>query len=247
MINQCLAAGALGVVASYLVGAIPFGYIAGRVFKRIDIRKHGSRNIGATNVFRVVGRPAGILVLVLDALKGVAAALGIAAAARAFCPEIASVNIGLLCGLGAIVGHMLPVYIGFKGGKAVATSLGVMMAVVPLETLGALAAFIIVVALTRHVSAGSITGAVVLPGAVTLTHLGRALGQDVWLIAAVWALGAMIIWRHTSNIKRLIAGTENKLDLSSRRSRQPEEKATTPSAKRTKPEVENGEARHNNR
>jgi len=203
----------LGVVASYLVGAVPFGLIAGKLFKGIDIREHGSKNIGATNVFRVVGKGAGIGVLALDVLKGAGPVLATGALIGRFLPSMEPVNIGLLCGAGAIAGHVAPVYIGFKGGKAVATSLGVMLAIVPLETLVGLGCFVVVVAITRYVSAGSITGATVLPVVVTLTHRQTLLTQSLWLVAACWALGIMVVWRHRSNIRRLAAGTENKLCL----------------------------------
>ena len=177
----------------------------------IDIRKEGSGNIGATNVFRVLGKRLGIVVLAIDALKGYIGCKFFPGLAFGWLGRHAPVDAALLeyvsiaSGLAAIAGHNYPVWIGFKGGKGIATSAGVMLALVPLGLAMALGVWLIVVALTRYVSLGSVAAAAALPAAVWLSHgSGR-------LIAVGGVVGAMAIYRHRSNIQRLLQGTENKI------------------------------------
>ncbi|MDD5594512.1 MAG: glycerol-3-phosphate 1-O-acyltransferase PlsY [Candidatus Margulisbacteria bacterium] len=185
------------ILASYLLGAIPFGWLVGKSLK-VDVRKTGSGNIGATNVLRTLGPGPGAAVLVLDLLKGTAAVL----IGQAFSPDPLIV---VLCGLSAIIGHSYPVYLGFRGGKGAATGLGVLLGVAPDIFVFAVLLFLVIVALTRYVSVGSILTAITVFIAFLL--YARPLPYSVAaLLAAV-----LIIARHRPNIKRLIAGTEPRL------------------------------------
>jgi len=186
-------------LGSYVLGSIPFGKIVASMHG-IDITKQGSGNIGATNVLRVLGKGPGIFVLVLDALKGFLPAL---AALLLF----GSPFVALLIGAMALIGHCSSPFLGFRGGKGVATGLGVLIGAVPLLALLALVTFAILFAATRIVSLSSMSAAVVLPVAAYL--LG--FGLDAAVMLAVLAL--LVIIRHRSNISRLLAGTEPKLDI----------------------------------
>jgi len=217
----------LTALAAYLIGSIPTGFLVGRA-KGVDIRAIGSGNIGATNAMRVLGKPAGIFVLFLDALKGYAACAFIAPLIfnwlaphssglfRYFQDEPVELQIRyyLVAGISVVLGHNYTCWLKFKGGKGIATTAGVYLALAPAALGIALAAFLLAVALTRYVSAGSIAGAVVLPVAVWFMC-------DNWLLRAVtMALGAMAIFRHRRNIQRLMAGTENRIG---KKSQPPEE------------------------
>lgn len=205
-----VAAGYLLVaLVAYLIGSVPTGYLVARA-RGVDIRSHGSGNIGATNVLRVLGKPAGILVLVLDALKGATAVLlapGIFASWVS--PEEADLYLPLVAGIGAILGHNYTCWLRFKGGKGVATSGGVLAALVPLAFLITLATWILVIAISRYVSLGSVIAAAVLPFATAFTH---ARTQAHWpLLALTAVIGLLVIWSHRANILRLRAGTESRL------------------------------------
>lgn len=185
----------VALVASYLIGSIPFGLILART-RGIDIRKHGSGNIGATNVWRTVGPAYGAAVLALDALKGSAAVI----LGRQAGIEEAE----LLTGMAALFGHAFPIYIGFKGGKIMATGAGVMLTLTPLATLLAIAVFAVVVFISRFVSLGSIAAAVSLPFLLVAFHYsGKYLAFGV-------LVGLFAILKHLPNIKRILAGTESK-------------------------------------
>jgi len=200
----------LVVVIAYFLGAIPFGYLAGKLLGGVDIRKFGSGNVGATNVARVVSKPAGVGVFALDVAKGLLPVLLIA-------PQFAHLagvgdpeNLKILAGLGAISGHIWTVFLKFRGGKGVATGFGVVLGLAPLETLIALGAWISVVAVSRFVSLGSMTAALVL--VLTLLILKEdPFGSGLFLTIFAIAVAGIIFWRHRSNIKRLLAGTENKI------------------------------------
>ncbi|MFH1095945.1 MAG: glycerol-3-phosphate 1-O-acyltransferase PlsY [Candidatus Desantisbacteria bacterium] len=185
---------------SYLFGSIPTGYWMGLMVKKIDIRTQGSKNIGATNVFRVLGRRYGILVLVLDILKGV---IPVIIARIYFSHEFQVVWI--LVGLAAICGHTWTVFLGFKGGKGVATSLGVFLGLAPIPVLIVLPVFIIIFYTTRFVSLGSIISSLLLPPLVWI------FTQSIPLLIFCITMAVLIIIRHIPNIKRLIRGEENKL------------------------------------
>jgi len=198
----------IAAIAGYLLGSVPFGYLLVRFFRKSDIRETGSGNIGATNVIRSGAKWLGIATLLLDAGKGAAAVLiGSALARHALAPPAVVVNASAVAGLAAIVGHIFPVWLRFKGGKGVATGLGVFLALSPVATLASLAIFLIVFLSMRFVSLASILGAASFPLAAAL--LQRGLWTPAF--AACVILGpALIIVKHSENIRRLIAGTEHR-------------------------------------
>ncbi len=192
-------------LAGYLLGSIPTGLLVGKA-KGIDIRKHGSGNIGATNVFRILGKKFGIFVFVCDALKGVLAAIaGAFFAGRQFSPALA----GIVCGVACILGHNFPVWLKFKGGKGVATSLGVVFGLVPLAGVVSFAVWGAVLFLSRYVSLASIVGAIAVPVTVAFTEHGA---DRTPLLAFNSFAALLIIVRHRANIRRLLAGTENRFE-----------------------------------
>jgi glycerol-3-phosphate acyltransferase PlsY len=184
-------AGALVVAAGYVLGSLPFGYWIGRL-RGIDLREHGSGNTGATNALRVLG-------LRLDVGTGAAAAL--------LGEAVGGDGLGVLAGVAAVVGHAFPVFLGFGGGKGVATAAGVMFALVPFIGLAVLLLWAVVIAATRYVSVGSMVAGVAFP-LLTLAF------DQAWPVTA-FALfaAAMILWRHRANIARLRLGTEHRVDL----------------------------------
>jgi glycerol-3-phosphate acyltransferase PlsY len=208
-------AGAVIFVLAYFLGSIPFGLIIARS-QGIDIREHGSKNIGATNVWRVLGKKWGLITFILDVLKGVIAVL-LAKWIAAHLFPVANQDLtfaGITAALGCILGHTFPVWLGFKGGKGVATSLGVILGMMPLASLIVLAIWAGVFKTTRYVSLASITGAVALPVvvmALLLLPLPSALTLHGWgnfYFACAAALH--VIRRHRENITRLVEGTENR-------------------------------------
>ena len=200
----------LSLVAGYLLGSIPFGLLAARL-KGIDIRRHGSGNIGATNVWRVCGWRCGLPVFALDVLKGVASV----AAARWLAMQFAAdpAWTGIAAAMACILGHSFPVWLRFKGGKGVATSLGVFLGLMPLASLCALALWLIVFKAGGYVSLASIVAAIALPlTAIIAQCAGWGHGwSSGWPGAGFAAFaGALVIVRHRANIARLRAGTENR-------------------------------------
>lgn len=198
------------LVFAYLVGAIPCGLLIARL-NGVDIRTVGSKNIGATNVFRCVGKGWGILTFVLDALKGLVPALVFPMLGKSALPAFQALEscFGLLCGVAAILGHNFPVYIGFKGGKGVSTSAGVLIGVAPAAVgIGALAWAILLVA-TRYMSIASIGAAAVVPAAGWCLYRGQGLTLPIVLVL----LGLMVVVRHHGNIRRLLNGTENRFQF----------------------------------
>ena len=193
--NETILLAALVVVA-YLVGSIPTGLILGKAYG-VDVRSQGSGNIGATNLYRTVGRKVGVITLVGDCLKG-------------FIPVMA-VNYSMLpsdyavwVGLAAFCGHVFSVFLKFKGGKGVATALGVFLALAPLAVVIAVCVFAVFMFVWRYVSLSSIAAATVMPIAVVLLGGNRSLLVITLLIVSI------VIMRHHGNISRLIAGTENR-------------------------------------
>ncbi len=197
-------------VAAYLLGSLPTGFLLGKA-KGIDIRTIGSGNIGATNVFRALGKTAGLLVLLVDAAKGFLACWLLAAAAASFLhahPDSAGVSrewLAIVAGVSAILGHNYTCWLRFKGGKGVATTAGVLLALFPKAFLIGLGVWLLVFALSRYVSLASIVAALVLPFAVWLCGAGASLTA----VAAL--LGALAIYKHRTNIQRLCHGTEPRL------------------------------------
>ena len=188
------------LLASYLVGAIPASYLAARLFRGIDLREHGSRNLGATNLYRVLGWRFAVPVALFDIAKGTVPVL-------LFAPRLSdSQLVALGCGILAVVGHVYSVFVRFRGGKGVATAAGVMLALTPAALGVAALVWLVLVYLTGYVSVGSISAAAVLPLAVLLLEHPES-PEILWLDAAV---AAAIIWFHRANIRRLLNGTENR-------------------------------------
>ena len=188
----------LWLVGAYLVGSIPFGYLIGRA-RGVDVRTVGSKNIGATNVFRTVGKGWGLLAFLCDFLKGLLPTLA-AVLQHGKCADLA-VCVGLAC----VVGHTLTVFMRFRGGKGVATAFGMMIALAPYPTLAAFGVFVATVWLSHYISLGSILAAV-------------TLGTVVWFVPAtpllrgvVTAIAVFVVAKHRSNIARLAKGCENKI------------------------------------
>jgi acyl phosphate:glycerol-3-phosphate acyltransferase len=198
----------LTAVAGYLLGSLPTGYLWGRA-RGIDIRKLGSGNIGATNVFRNLGTAAGILVLLIDAAKGWLAAFagqyGLARLAESAAGSGSAEWFGIIGGFAAILGHNYTCWLRFRGGKGIATSAGVLLQLVPMSLLMGLGVFILVVGISRYVSLASISAATTIPIATWLTH------QSPSLIVITTAMAALAIYKHRSNIQRLLGGTESRL------------------------------------
>lgn len=195
----------VAVIASWLIGSIPWAYLAGRLLKGVDLRTYGSGNLGATNVLRLLGAPAAIGVYALDAAKGMGPVLAFPVLFD-FAPRG---GWAIACGLAAILGHVRPVFLLLHGGgKGVATASGVFFALTPLATLAALAGFLLLLATTRTMSIASLTGAAILPAAVALTHGVSSLVFGVSLGVAVF-----VYWTHRANIGRLRRGEEPRLDF----------------------------------
>jgi len=205
---------------AYLIGAIPFSWLFVRVLDGIDLRTVGSGNLGSTNATRVLGTRWGLVIQALDIVKGwlpVAALLTVANAVAfiydlgvGFVPipntlPISAENAALVAGMAAVLGHMFPVYMRFRGGKGVNTTLGVFFALAPKATLVALVAGLAVMAATRYVSLGSIIGSIVLLLAVCFFY-----HEQTALIIVTAAIALLIVFMHRSNIRRLLAGTERR-------------------------------------
>ncbi|HUI05859.1 MAG TPA: glycerol-3-phosphate 1-O-acyltransferase PlsY [Verrucomicrobiae bacterium] len=187
-------------IISYLLGSVPTGFLWARA-RGIDIRQVGSGNIGATNVMRVVGKGPGIAVLVIDAAKGF---LPVFFAPRIF-PAVDRSVLQIVCCIAVIAGHNWTCWLKFKGGKGVATSAGALLAFLPGPLLCALGVWLVVFALGRYVSLASIGAAVALPIATWL------IDRDATLVTFTAVLAAVAIYKHRSNIRRLLAGTENRV------------------------------------
>lgn len=192
--------------AAYLLGAIPFGYLLVKWKTGLDVRAAGSGNIGATNVMRTTGRVAGITTLLLDIAKGFAAVW------LADCLGGGNAAWTSAAALAAILGHAYPVFLRFKGGKAVATFVGSFLYLTPLAVAAVIVVFLVTVAWTRHISLGSIVGAATFPLAVWLI-----VHPPIYVVIASVLGGALIIWRHRANIERLRAGNEHVFSFGGRK------------------------------
>jgi len=188
-----------------LIGSLPTGYLAGMA-RGIDIRAAGSGNIGATNVFRVLGNAAGIAVLAVDGVKGFAAARWVPLLADKCFPGAGLDNLALAAGAGAVLGHIYTCWLKFKGGKGIATSAGVGFAWAPEACAATLAVWGVVFLATRYVSVASIAAAVVLPVMVWCFHYGTKM------TIVMTALSVLAIYKHKANIRRLLDGTENRAE-----------------------------------
>lgn len=187
------------IFAGYLIGSIPTGYLIGKIFKGIDIRKYGSGNIGATNVYRILGKRAAIFTLVIDFAKGFIPVI----LAKQFIGGI----LPILVGIAAICGHSWTIFLKFRGGKGVATASGVFFALFPLPMVFSTAIFFFLVIFTKYVSVGSLGGALLFP--VTVWFFERSYLLTFLTIV----VSLLIIFNHRDNIRRLIEGKENKLAM----------------------------------
>ena len=195
------------VLAGYLLGAIPFALLAGKLLQGIDLREHGSGNLGATNALRILGKPAGITVLLLDAAKG---GVPVALAPHLFPSAPAWLPVALAGA--AILGHVFPVYLRFKGGKGVATSAGAFLALYPAAFGCAVGVFFLTLALSRIVSLSSLLAALALPAAaIALDGWTAASGAQAPRTGLLVAIAALVWWRHRANLARLWARTEPRL------------------------------------
>ena len=207
--------GAFSVVLAYLFGSIPTAVWWGRAFHGIDVREHGSRNAGATNTFRVLGPRAGVPVLLIDVLKGFLPVRVL--------PNLSGLEVDgegwmwlrVVLVLATVLGHLFPVFAGFRGGKGVATSLGGVLAVHPGAALICVAAFVVVFSLSRYVSLGSMTAAVAYPLAVVLVfHESSPVKVGFAVLLCL-----LVLYTHRQNIGRLWRGEENRMDLAGRNAR----------------------------
>ena len=198
---------AVVVIGSYLLGSIPFGYLAGRI-AGIDIRNCGSGNVGATNVIRTLGKGYGYPVFAFDFLKGFGAVkISIMIAIRAQSEWNTPEMFGIVAAISSVLGHSFPVWLRFKGGKGVATSAGALLALAPVAALIGVAIWILTFWLTRYVSVASIAAAAALPLIILITTwLSRTTGKLLFYSSV--CLAAVVIWRHRSNLSRLMRGTE---------------------------------------
>ncbi len=193
------------VAGAYLLGSVSFSVLIVRLLQGLDVRTVGSGNAGATNVLRAAGRKAGVIVLALDVAKGVTAV----AVPRAL---DASPSVVGGAAVAVVLGHVFPVFFGFRGGKGVATSAGALGTLAPAAMALGLVVFVLVVAWKRYVSLGSIVTAALLPLLVVLCQrLGWVKGNDTWLVVPAAAIALIVIARHARNLRRLRQGTEPRL------------------------------------
>lgn len=202
---------ALWLAAAYLAGSIPFGLLIG-LSRGIDVREHGSGNVGATNVGRTLGKKWGILCFALDVLKGLLPVLLYGVAHPGQHGAVAALQ-WLAIAAAAVLGHVFPVWLGFKGGKGVATGLGVLLGVWPVLTVPGLATGVLWFAIakaTGYVSLASVAAAAALPvmAAVSAMVFGRTLGEGAVFVGVTAVLAGLVVWRHRGNIAKLRAGTE---------------------------------------
>ncbi len=196
----------IGPVISYFIGSIPFGFLVVKLVKGIDIRQVGSGNPGATNVSRALGRPYGILVFILDMLKGFLPVFAFDQLFSGYGHSLATI----LCAIGVICGHTFPIFLGFKGGKAAATGCGVFLWLAPLQLFIAVPVWLLTVYITRYVSLGSMLSSIAMVISVILLR-SDPFGQGLYLTLFSLFISVLLIIRHKANIKRLLNGTENKI------------------------------------
>lgn len=209
------------IILSYLVGSIPTSIIISKLFHGIDIREHGSGNAGGTNVMRVLGWKKGLLVILLDALKG---ALAVVVVARLHYGGLPFQNVSpfddftlvqIIAGIAAVIGHIWTIFAGFRGGKGIATALGMLIMIITVDMLVALGIFIIVVTISRYVSLGSILAALSIP--FTLIFRENILHDHIpsygTLLPFVAAVSLLVVFTHRKNVMRLINGTESKISF----------------------------------
>ena len=199
------------ILSSYLIGSIPFSIIVSRLFKKIDIRQYGSKNPGATNVFRVVGPVAGIIVLILDIAKGF---LAVYFLSRLLGAEtvITSIYLQLLAGVAVILGHVFSIFTRFKGGKGVAVGAGVFLALIPPELMLGVVVFGIILATTKYVSLASLSASTFICLSLMVEKYALRQNRPFILILTCFILTLLVFYTHRGNIKRLWNGTEPKIN-----------------------------------
>lgn len=202
---------ALSLIICYLIGSIPSGLIIGKLFKNVDIRNYGSGNLGGTNAIRVLGKPLGILVAFMDLMKGGVCILLAKYSFETHIPEI-------IYGIAAVIGHVFPIFANFRGGKAVATSGGVILFTSPPIFAIGLITFLIVLAITRYVSVASTAVAFMILTSTIIAYIYQKEPffqpfnvNNLYFVITIVVLFTFVIWRHIPNYKRLIKGTENKV------------------------------------
>jgi glycerol-3-phosphate acyltransferase PlsY len=195
-------------IAAYLLGSIPTGYLLMRLFRHEDIRQAGSGNIGATNVLRSGGKGLGAATFLLDMLKGCSAVWLGGLLGALLIPQCSRYDAQALAALIAVMGHVFPVWLGFRGGKGVATGFGVFLAATPLAALAAISVFFLFILISRYVSLASILGSASFPFFAMWLVKGD---RPPFFIAVEFAVALLIIVKHHQNIRRLIAGTESRL------------------------------------
>jgi glycerol-3-phosphate acyltransferase PlsY len=213
------------IILSYLIGSIPTSIIISKAAKGIDIREHGSGNAGGTNVMRVLGWKQGLLVILLDALKGVLAVIVVARLHYGSMPfENATpfddfTLVQIIAGISAVIGHIWTVFAGFKGGKGIATALGMLLMIVTVDMLIAIGVFILVVTFSRYVSLGSLAGAVAVP--LTLIVRENIFKVDIpnyhTLLPFLILVSLLVIFTHRKNVVRLLNGSESKISFSKKK------------------------------
>ncbi|MEI6638312.1 MAG: glycerol-3-phosphate acyltransferase [Chlorobium sp.] len=222
------------LAVSYIIGSIPTSLMAGKLLKGIDIRNFGSGNAGGTNAFRVLGWKPGLIVTLIDIIKGIVAAVGVVAFFQlhpiGVFPDINEVALGLLAGMSAVIGHVFTLFAGFKGGKGVSTAAGMLIGIAPVSMLMVVGIFLLTVYLSRHVSVASMLAAIAFPLIIAIRkyifELGTGLDYYIGLFDAqlffhdsldyhlmIFGLivALAIIYTHRGNIRRLISGTESRV------------------------------------
>ncbi|MCL5030548.1 MAG: glycerol-3-phosphate 1-O-acyltransferase PlsY [Bacteroidetes bacterium] len=213
------------IILSYLVGSIPTSIIVTKLAKGIDIRNYGSGNAGGTNVMRVLGWKHGVLVIILDALKGVLAVVVVARLHYGSMPFNNATPfddftlVQIIAGISAVIGHIWTVFAGFRGGKGIATALGMLLMITTVDMLIAIGAFIIVVSISRYVSLGSIVGAIVVPLALVIRENIFNVNVPSYntLLPFVIAVSLLVIFTHRKNVVRLLNGNEHKVSFSKKK------------------------------
>ncbi len=212
---------AIIVILSYLVGSIPTSIIVSKLVKGIDIRNFGSGNAGGTNVMRVLGWKYGIMVIILDAIKGAIAVILIARLHFGVLPfQNASpfddfTLVQIIAGISAVIGHIWTIFAGFRGGKGIATALGMLIIIITVDMLIALAVFLLTVSISKYVSLGSILGALTVPATLIIREnlFNSHIEGYHTLLPFVFAIAFLIIFTHRKNVVRILNGTENRISF----------------------------------
>jgi glycerol-3-phosphate acyltransferase PlsY len=201
------------IVAAYVLGSVPIGFIIGKA-RGVDLRQVGSGNTGSTNVYRALGLKIALLVFALDAGKGFVAAKVFPLFAGA---DLSPIRLGVYCGIAVILGSIAGLFMKFRGGKGVATGVGVFLGLAPLATVICLAIWVVLVKVFKYVSLGSLCGAIALPILIAVFEMGEVGANPVFYLAVTVA--GLVVLRHRSNIERLRSGTENRVGRLEERSK----------------------------